>query len=259
MGYKSFVGRITWTLSLAALTLIALPGCRTPETEPAPELVRYGGMHETIGQKQHHGRVELTEILERSAFFGVGAVAGLGGEITIFDSVAVVTGVGPDGLLEPRLPADVQATLLAGQSVPRWTSSTLHEAAPADRIDATIAAAADDAGLATDAPFVFLIEGQFTEIRLHVLNGACPVHARMSKLTLGEDERPFELEATTLAGTAVGLYAEGSVGELTHPATSTHTHLIYEDPRTGHRVTGHLERFGLAPGAVLKLPAAARP
>jgi hypothetical protein len=55
------------------------------------------------------------------------------------------------------------------------------------------------------------------------------------------------------------VYAEGSVGQLTLPATSTHGHLVYKDPASGRKVTGHLERFGLAPGAVLKLPATAQP
>jgi hypothetical protein len=52
----------------------------------------------------------------------------------------------------------------------------------------------------------------------------------------------------------VGVFAADSVGELTHPATSTHVHLIFEERDTGRLVTGHLERVGLAAGAVLKLP-----
>jgi hypothetical protein len=173
--------------------------------------------------------------------------------------VAVVTGRAPDGRLHSLPPADLQATLLAGRTVPEWTRLVLHEEVPEDRLDATIGVAAEDAGLDPAAPFVFVVEGVVTGVRLHVINGACPVHARMKNLTLGQDERPFELEATTLEGTVVGVYAQGSVGELTHPATSIHAHLIWEDARTGQRDTGHLERFGLAPGAVLRLPAAAQP
>jgi hypothetical protein len=216
-------------------------------------------MHEAIGQKQHHGRVALAEILEQPHFYGVGAVSGLRGEITILDSETVVTAGAPDGRLDSLPPADLQATMLAGQPVPNWTNVTLDEKIPQDRLDETIAAAAETAGLDPDDPFVFVVEGELTDVHLHVINGACPVHARIKGITLSDDEQPFDLEAPNLSGTAVGVYATGSVGELTHPATSTHAHLIWEDQRTGQRVTGHLERFGLNPGAVLKLPAVARP
>jgi hypothetical protein len=150
-------------------------------------------------------------------------------------------------------PAGMKATLLVGQSIETWTSVTLSEAVPHDRFDEAIATAASKAGVDVTGPFVFTIEGQFTDVRLHVINGACPVHARMKKLELAQDERPYELEAETLAGTVVGVYAADSVGKLTHPATSTHAHIIYVDHETGERVTGHLEQVGLAPGAVLKL------
>jgi hypothetical protein len=216
-------------------------------------------MHETIGQQRHHGRVKLAKFLDRPHFFGVGAVEGLHGEITILDSQAVVTAVALNGHPEATDPESVQATLLAGSSVPRWTSHEFDQGVSESELDGTIAAAAERAGIDTAAPFVFVIEGTLTDVRLHVINGACPVHARMKNLALADDQRPFQLEASNLKGTTVGIYARGSVGELTHPATSTHAHLIYEDARTGQRVTGHLERFGLAAGAVLQLPADATP
>ncbi|MEZ6061883.1 MAG: hypothetical protein R3C19_16180 [Planctomycetaceae bacterium] len=65
-----------------------------------------------------------------------------------------------------------------------------------------------------------------------------------------------EFDNTILAmAVRQGIYAADSVGKLTHPATSTHTHVIYTDPKTGIRVTGHVEQIGLAKGAVLKIPA----
>jgi hypothetical protein len=216
-------------------------------------------MHEAIGQKQHHGRVGVVEVVERPHFYGVGALSGLRGEITIQDSVATVTAVTPNGRLQVLRSDDVQATLLVGQSIEAWTSRTFHVAVSHEHFDEVIVAAAAEAGLDEAMPFMFTIEGEFTDVRLHVINGVCPLHARMTRLELTQDERPFELEAQALPGTVVGVYAAGSVGELTHPATSTHAHLIYTDSETGRRVTGHLERVGLGQGAVLKLPASIGP
>jgi alpha-acetolactate decarboxylase len=242
------------SFTLCVLAALLQVGCRAQGPQRSTELVRYGDMHETIAQRQDQGRVGLAEIVSRPHFYGVGAAAGLRGEVTIRNSVALVTGVSPDGRPEPVSPADAQATFLVGQSIGEWTRVALTEAVSSERFDAIIATAAATRGVDAAAPFMFVIDGEFTDVRLHVINGACPVHARMKNLTLDSSQRPFELEAKSLSGTLVGVYAADSVGKLTHPATSCHVHLIYEDRETGRRVTGHLERVGLAPGAVLKLP-----
>lgn len=246
--------RLAQMLVLSVLSTLVLVGCQSQHPRASTEFVRYGGMHETIGQKQHHGRVGLAEIVNRPHFYGVGALEGLRGEITIRDSAAIVTGVTPDGRLQPLAPVDLQATLLVGQSIGEWTKVTLTDAVAHDQFDEIIATTAARMGIDTTAPFMFVVDGEFTDVRLHVINGACPVHARMKNLTLDKDERPYELEAERLTGTLVGVYASDAVGKLTHPATSTHVHLVYEDRETGQIVTGHLERVGLAVGAVVKLP-----
>lgn len=246
--------RLAQVLALSVLSPLVLVGCQSEHPRVSTEFVRYGGMHETIGQKQHHGRVGLAEIVKRPHFYGVGALEGLRGEITIQDSAAIVTGVTPDGRLQPLAPADLQATLLVGRSIEEWTNVTLTEAVSHVEFDEIIATTAARMGINTAVPFMFVVDGEFTDVRLHVINGACPVHARMKKLTLDQNERPYELEAERLTGTLVGVYAADAVGKLTHPATSTHVHLVYEDRETGQIVTGHLERVGLAVGAVVKLP-----
>jgi hypothetical protein len=214
-------------------------------------------MREAIGLGQDQGRVALAEVVGRPHFWGIGALEGLGGEITIVNSVAIVTAVGEDGGIHPRDGSAAQATMLVGASVPEWSDVPVAEDVPYAKLDETVSAMAAARGADVSAPFLFLLEGDFTDVRLHVLNGACPIHARIAKIELPPDERPFEQESEALAGTLVGVYAAGSVGELTHPATSIHAHLVYEDA-TGRRVTGHVERAGVAAGAVLRLPEPSR-
>ncbi len=234
---------------------LGLSGCAIEQSPHSGELLRYGGMHETIGQQQHHGRVELEQVVGMPHFYGVGAMEGLQGEITIADSVPIVTTVTPDGWPRPVAPTGVKAALLVGQSVPAWTHIKMSRDVPHGRFDAAVADVASQHQIDLTRPFMFVIEGEFRDVRLHVINGACPLHARMHKLELQPEDQPFELEAETVSGTLVGVYAADSVGKLTHPDTSVHVHLIYSDPHTGKRVTGHVERIGIVSGAVLKLPA----
>jgi hypothetical protein len=83
---------------------------------------------------------------------------------------------------------------------------------------------------------------------------AWPIRARMKKQELPREIQPFESEMEEIGGRLVGVFAKDAVGNLTHPATSTHTHLLFKDPTSGKTVTGHVEQIGLRKGAVLRLP-----
>jgi alpha-acetolactate decarboxylase len=220
------------------------------------EFVKFGSMHEAIGQQQHEGRIRLGELTSRPNFYGVAALEKLQGEVTVHDGKITVTSVNSDGQLEPLAGklADKQATLLVGAYVPEWLKRPVTSEIPADQFDQYIARVALEAGIKTTEPFLFTVEGEFTNVYLHVINGACPIHARLKNKDLPTESRAFEKEMANVKGTLVGIYAKDAVGKLTHPATSTHVHLLYKDPQTGANVTAHLERLGIGPGSVISLP-----
>ena len=245
----------TWKRATLAGTLLALGALSSLAQESWDgTLVQYGTMHEAIGQQHHQGRVMLNTLVDQPHFFGVAAVEKLEGEITVFDSDATITGVTADGKLESIRGQDIQATLLIGAYVPAWTEYQVESDTPPAGFDDRIRDAAVKAGIDVSKPFVFTVEGEFSDVRMHVINGACPMHARMRKIEISKEQKPFEGEFETIRGRLVGVYASDAVGELTHPDTSTHVHLIFEDSVSGETATGHVEQVGLAKGAVLKLP-----
>jgi alpha-acetolactate decarboxylase len=211
-------------------------------------------MHEAIGQHQSQGRVLLSEVASQPHFFGVAALEELKGEITFFDSSPTITGVTAEGKLEAIDAQKLQATMLAGAYVPAWTEHGIEKDTPPADFDDLIRDAASKSGVDTSKPFVFTLEGEFSEVRLHVINGACPMHARLRKVEIPKESQPFEGEYAKLNGKIVGIYAEDAVGKLTHPATATHLHLIFKDEASGEMATGHVEQTGLVKGALLKLP-----
>lgn len=259
------IGRIamkTFMILVSQLTLIAgllAGGTVAAEDSDAPSgsLLQYGTMHEAIGQKQDQGRVRFSELIKRPHFYGVAALAGLQGEATIWDGNVTVTTVDEHGhlLASKGVSSEQQATMLVGAYVPSWTQHEETKPVTADALDAFIESTAKQAGVNLEKPFLFTIEGDFSDVDLHVINGACPVHARMKKIELSEEQKPFEAQMSEISGKVVGIFAKDAVGKLTHPATSTHLHLLYTDPETGKRVTGHLEKIGLQKGAMLRLPA----
>jgi alpha-acetolactate decarboxylase len=220
------------------------------------KIVQYGKMREAIGAQQHQGRVLLKKLVEQPHFFGVAALEQLAGEATIHDGKVTITRVDAAGRLEPSDASgtDAQATLLIGAYVPSWTEhNVVKDVGPAE-FDQYIADVASRAGIKTSKPFVFTVEGNFTKVRLHVIHGACPMHARLKKIELPKELRPFEADLDNVPGTIVGVSAKDAVGDITHPATSTHAHLLFRDKVSGKMVTGHVEQVGVLKGAIVRLP-----
>lgn len=221
------------------------------------EIETYGSMHETIGQQQHQGRVKLADLTRKPHFYAVGALERLTGEISMIDGKPIVTSVGADGKLKSLGDAagSLQATLLVGGSVPEWNEVRLSDEVEADDFDKLVGEQAEKLGVDTSRPFLFLIDGEFTDVRLHVINGACPLHSRLRNKPIAENQKPFEMELNRVSGKLVGVFARDAAGKLTHPATSVHAHLIFED-QDGRTFTGHLERVALGAGTTLRIPLA---
>lgn len=217
------------------------------------QIVHYGSMREAIGKQQHEGRVRLGEVTRQAHFYGVGALEGLTGEVTVLDGQVIATEVDSQGQLKP-IQGTRPATLLVGSYVGEWAEQTVESRVNPGAMDDFLRQAARQSGI--DAPlFPFCVEGELRDIRLHVIHGACPMHARIHKVELGKEVLPFEADLESVRGTLVGVYAEDSVGTITHPDTAFHAHLVFTDPTSGATVTGHVERAGIEAGAELRLPA----
>jgi cytochrome c peroxidase len=219
----------------------------------------YGTMREAIGMGQHQGRVVLGQIADQPHFYGVGALANLQGEITLFDSQLFVSTVNPAGrpiTLTPEDAATMQGTLLIGARVEEWIDVPVERSirpADVDRFLGELAQRYQIDINDSHPAFPFLIQGVLEDVHLHIIRGACPVHSRRNKVVLAEEERPFEWHQRQLNGRVVGVYAVNQAGKLTHPGTNIHAHLIFHT-EDGSTVTGHLEQFGIEAGSTVRLP-----
>ena len=247
---------------MTVLAVLSVAAFNATAASPAAEerwdgtIVQHGKMHQAIGMQQHQGRVSLSQLVKRPHFYAVAALEGLGGEVTIHDSKVIITEVDSSGKLSvtsnPK--SNQKATMLVGAYIPSWTDHSVDRDVAPKAFDQFVADTASATGIDTSKPFIFKMEGQFSDVHLHVINGACPIHARMKKDELPKEKAPFEAEYSTLRGTVVGVFAKDSVGNLTHPATLVHLHVLFKDPATGKQMTGHVERIGMLKGSVVSLP-----
>jgi alpha-acetolactate decarboxylase len=212
-------------------------------------------MHEVLGGGAEAARphVTLAEVLSEPNAHGVGALSGLEGEITILNGQAWIarpegTGLRVDG---PRADSADGAAFLTVTHVDAWTEFPIEQSLQQKALEDFIVQCAVRNGVDPHLPFPFQIEGQVTDLQVHVINRECPMRPG-ARLTTDQRAWRYQLESPVPA-TIVGFYAADSVGELTHPGTSIHAHAIFEV--NGEPVTAHVERIAVDGGAMLRLAA----
>ena len=218
----------------------ALAACGT-----APALHQYGAMRPVMREGRTEPRVELFHYASLG-FYGVGAMSGLDGEVTIDDGAVWVSRVEGDDIATtgPQAEPDAFATLLTVGCGRDWQQITLVDASDGPAIEDAIATLAADHGMPVEGPLLVTIEGCAAQVGVHVVAGACP-HATPDadawRLTL-EGGAPIRI---------VGVFAAGRAGELTHHGTRIHLHAIFD--HEGRPATAHIDSMTLEPGALLRI------
>lgn len=231
------------------LAPLLLSACGTPPRVAAPEVQTWGTMREVLREGRSEGRVLLAGIAGPNAI-GVGALAGLAGEVTIVDGhVLVATADGP--LSEGAAPtmdavrgtvAGERASLLVLAEVERWETITLTDCASYEELEIAIAVQLRERGHLLTDPVPVRIRGVAEQLELHVIAGACPI-------ATPDGPAPWRYAGAGGEVELVGFYVEGAAGRLTHHNHSSHLHAIAE----GGQLMGHLDAIALSE-VVLLLP-----
>ncbi len=229
------------SLGLIAL-LIVMSGCESP----SGGISQYGAMRAVMREGQVEPRVSLCEVVRTPHKYGIGALAGLGGEITIDDGAVWVTRNQSEKPVTtgPACIDGDHATLLSVGTIDSVRSMTLDSALTGDGLAAAIRGACSGTNHAGTKPFMFVIDGTASSIEAHVIDGTC-LHADPSAKGL-----KIAINAPTEVR-IVGLYAEGQGGVLTHHGTAVHMHAIFTND--GKKMTAHVDSVALLAGAQLGL------
>jgi acetolactate decarboxylase len=232
---------------IAAFLLV---GCATDRSA----ITQYGTMREALREGRSEPRIGVARVAADHHAVAVGALAGLAGEITIFDGQTWVTRKAAGGVESsgPAADASDQATLLTVASVESWITIDLPGAVPPDRLEGVVESCARERGLDTSKPFPFVVEGTLTGLDAHVIAGYCP------ESNPPPDRQPWRpalpAPPAPTRATLVGFFAPNQEGVMTHHGTSLHMHAVFS--LDGVTVTAHADSAALAPGARLRLPGA---
>ena len=210
----------------------------------------HGALRAMFHEGQTGAIVTLDAIVPNPDLYAVGALAELGGEITIVGGKTYLSY--PEGADKTRTEmisrTNVGAALLVAAEVPAWHSMTTERSIRFEELEEAIAELATSAGMSLDERFPFLLEGDFEDLQWHVIDG--------SRLVSGGTSHEDHLEASTqvrldrTSATLVGFYSSGDQGVFTHMGARTHIHCVLEEPLA----TGHVDHVTVPAGTTVKFP-----
>lgn len=241
-----------------------------PTSTLAQDLTVHGNFRHMMHTGETKGTVAL-DTLAAPSTWGVGATAGLRGEVVIRDGAVLVSrGDDPEGrLMAPQ--AGEEAALLAFGTVANWQSVRIpHDMAP-DRLTHFIEMQAQGLGLAPEAGFPIRIQGTFPQLVWHVVTGEAPAHgghgaghgsghgaghgAGHGGGHANSQSGMNRYDEAGATGEIIGIYTGAALeGIASHPGERLHLHFVSAD---GTR-SGHVDEVTIPAGTSLLLPAASQ-
>jgi alpha-acetolactate decarboxylase len=250
-----------WLAAPVAAALLA--GVAAVAASLPLDFIHFGNFTRMVESGNSGGQVKLADLPQRKGHWGLGATAGLKGEIVQIDGRLLVS---PGSDAQGRVQAPQQgeeAVLFAGARVAAWADVTVPSDMSQAQLESFVREQASARGLSLEQPFVFRVEGRFPHLMWHVVTGEPSAgeqgpqggHRGHGGGMAGGHANPQSgmkmFHAPGATGALVGVYSgAGLEGVVSHAGERFHLH--YVDSTT--TVSGHVDRYAVAAGAVLKLP-----
>jgi acetolactate decarboxylase len=239
---------------LGAATLAACATTAFPSLQDG--LLTYAGSQKTIFDTgKAEAKVPVSAMSGAPDIFGVGAVAGLDGEITIFEGKPYVTKVRGSTYTMDHSP-DHMATFAVWTRQTSWIDQPVPSTVKGYLdVQNFVKARAAAAGIDVSRPFPFQLVGIPTEVKWHInvdLTEGKPITNELfakSKASYVLKNEPMDI---------IGFYSENHPGVFISayaPAigavkNAMHIHLVTRDGKSA----GHIDNLVLGTGMTLRLP-----
>lgn len=215
----------------------------------AQDLTAHGNFTHIVHTGESTGVILLDSLRVPSAW-GVGALAGLRGEIVVLDGDVLVSR-GTDPMAGLGAPAAVdEATILVYGAVTEWREVQLSQDMNPERLAQVIEREAESAGLDPEAGFPIRIQGTFPTLVWHVVTGDAPEDGVVNAGHANSQSGMNLYDEPGATGELVGVYTGATLeGIASHPGERQHLHFV-DIERTR---SGHLDEVASAAGTSLLL------
>jgi alpha-acetolactate decarboxylase len=246
-----FTYRLTIRKTICGLTAALLLTGAAAWADTLPfGFTAFGGFKRMSHTGDTGGQVKLADLPQSPGTWGVGALAGLAGEVLLYDGRLLVSrGDSHKGMTTMAKPSD-EAVLFAAARVQEWRDLPLPSDMTQVQFEAFVVKQAMGLGLDINQPFPFLVDGRFPDITWHVVTGQTP-NMKHGGGHANKHAGMKVFEQSNVAGRLVSVYSGAQYeGVVSHPGQRFHVHYVDELLRT----SGHVDVYSLASGTVLKLP-----
>ena len=243
---------------ICTLLLVLLSAPLAAQKIQSEGFAHFGNFKRMMHTGDTAGQIELAQLDQSAGTWGVGALAGLKGEVIQVDGRILVSfGTDTEGRVQPPSKTDA-AVLWASGKVAQWRQIQV----PADMSQAEFEKFVSEQAAINKVdlkqPFVFRVTGGYTHLIWHVLTGEKSGHKAGGHGGHGHasghankrsDMKVFRNPSIT--GQLVAVYSgERLEGAVSHPGERFHVHYI-DDAQT---VSGHVDQYNVQKGALLWLP-----
>lgn len=238
---KTFV-----TLILAAFVVT------TPYAAEPFAIQTYGSFKQMSHTGETAGVVKLSALGNAKGAFGVGAIAGMRGEILLWDGKLLVSrGHSAKGETGPATATD-EAVLFIGGKVDAWQEVPVTSDMTQAQFESFALASAKKLGLQSDKAFPFAVRSDKLNVTWHVVTGAAPASGRHGSGMHDQGHAQAKtFRETGVSGTLLGFHTGAALeGIASHPGERFHVH--YANPDMS--VSGHVDEYRVPGGATLMLP-----
>lgn len=236
----------------------------------AQDFVHYGNFKQMMHTGDTKGQVSLSKLSATPGTWGVGALAGLKGEIIQIDGKILVSlGQDPKGAVHAPAQND-SAVLWASGQVKQWDTLKVPTDMTQPQFEKFVEQQAAIQKIDLAQPFVFRVTGNFAHLIWHVVTGESPsssssqhgshnstptTHAtnahsgHAGHANKQSDMKLFRSPETS--GQFVGVYSGNKLeGIVSHPGEKFHVHYIDHELK----VSGHVDQYSVKAGSMLLLP-----
>jgi alpha-acetolactate decarboxylase len=198
------------------------------------------------------GVVKLSALGNAQGTYGVGAVAGMRGEILLWDGKMLVSrGHSTRGETSPATATD-EAVLFVRAKVDAWQEVPVASNMAQKEFEAFVVASAKKLGIDSDKAIPFAVRGEQMNVVWHVVTGAAPASGHHGSGTHDQGHAQARMfRESAASGTLLGFYTGAALeGIASHPGERFHVHYANPD----YSVSGHVDEYRVPKGAVLMLP-----
>lgn len=236
-GFLILLGILLWSVS-----------CLETSTQNTADGVKsYGNRQAMISNNDLNGKVRLDTVVGKEGSYALGPVAGLLGEITVYDSEVSVSTI-QDGKPAIISSEGVEAIFLLVGHQKEWIEvRTDEELKGLDAVEDYARNLLVENNIELDRALVFRIEAQVPLLKYHIIYKKDSVPHTRQEHQKAKQKFLLQDEKIKLVGFWVD---ESRVGKVTHPGKRTHLHFVHAD----NSVSGHVDDIVVPANSMVFIP-----